>query len=546
MLRDICMLSLPLALTLALALAVINSCLFCYRRVQAVIECLEFMHAGTPPDCAEAFLRLAISLSVSNQSTSPMEHTEAILHAVLGRQGLLWEWSRSRASASLRVSACGMLRGLMMELPVPQARAVQQGALDWGGLLHHLRLAVAPTAADGSFSRLCGAVAAELERAAQRRMRPFRRALAAGGVGGSLATHGSGAKGTSGSGAVSAASQRSVGGGGGISEKAGPGEELVALAGRHTGMLAVRQGEDGSDEDEDGPTGAGKGGSSGRGTTTAWAAGAAATRAAAAASSREEEDGRFYDESEINAATLPSELLRRCSNEVVHPGAREASREIVAMVCAGNREAMDVLARCLPGHMMALLSTPIPQPAIVSDALQAQVQAPVHSPAPPVSEGKAAADAPKPDDSTASASTPSPAPVPEEGVEVPMGPGAWITGGHRPSLVDNEALIGVGRPGCLWWDASQTPLLTNREERDRSATRAKYTLFPRASAPESAPVYKQLQGAQKAARRIDSGDAATAEKREQAAELLRAPTCTEEIVACQGASAVVDAGQAWQ
>lgn len=129
---------------------------------------------------------------------------------------------------------------------------------------------------------------------------------------------------------------------------------------------------------------------------------------------------------------------------------------------------------------------------------------------------------------------------------MPPGPGAWICDAHRPSLVDSEPLIGVGRPGCLWWDASQTPLLKTREQREAAAARAKHSIYPGSASPANAPAYKQLQGAQKAATRLESGAAVPDAKKAKDAELLRPPTCTEEIMACQAASVGLGSSQlAW-
>jgi hypothetical protein len=54
---------------------------------------------------------------------------------------VLWEWSRSD-DAALRVSSCGVIRGLVLESPPAIVYDIQRSALDWGAFLWHVNASV--------------------------------------------------------------------------------------------------------------------------------------------------------------------------------------------------------------------------------------------------------------------------------------------------------------------------------------------------------------------------------------------------------------------
>jgi hypothetical protein len=54
-----------------------------------------------------------------------------VLSALANHIGLVWEWSRS-TDLRLRVSACGLVRGLVLESPESTVRALQRSSLEWG------------------------------------------------------------------------------------------------------------------------------------------------------------------------------------------------------------------------------------------------------------------------------------------------------------------------------------------------------------------------------------------------------------------------------
>ncbi|CAE7833250.1 unnamed protein product, partial [Symbiodinium sp. KB8] len=142
--------------------------------LQSCLALLPFCHAMTPPATADALCRLLLALTFARQETAPPGAIEAAVEELPRHQGLLWEWSRSSQSPRLRVSALGLLRGLILSGTPAAAAEAQRGAMAWGGLLWHLRLAASPAKQDGPFSRLAGPVAA----AARERARRIREAVA--------------------------------------------------------------------------------------------------------------------------------------------------------------------------------------------------------------------------------------------------------------------------------------------------------------------------------------------------------------------------------
>ena len=58
-----------------------------------------------------------------------------ILAALLAHIGLVWEWSRSD-DPRLRISACGLIRGLILESDTATVETIQRSSLDWGVRRH--------------------------------------------------------------------------------------------------------------------------------------------------------------------------------------------------------------------------------------------------------------------------------------------------------------------------------------------------------------------------------------------------------------------------
>jgi hypothetical protein len=266
--------------------------------LDAVFEALPYCHAASTPALADALCRLLLGLTFARAETAPVGCLETALSRLGEHQGLLWEWSRS-PSPRLRVSAMGVLRGMLLSSTPAETKTLQDNALKWGALLWHLRLSVAATREDGAFSKYAQCVAAlarvraaELAESTQQHRGPFNHRAKD------------------------------------LIEEAVAAEEDGLLAG---GLDAVSK------------------------------------------------DVRVAAE---GACT--------------HSAAREASREIVAILCACNSDAQAVVRRAFPSGLLRTLVN-----------------------APPVDAVDAVSTNPSED------------------------------------LPDDEVLVGVGEPGFLWWDNSQ-------------------------------------------------------------------------------------------
>ncbi|KAA0160728.1 hypothetical protein FNF28_05364 [Cafeteria roenbergensis] len=338
--------------------------------LQSCLALLPFCHAMTPPATADALCRLLLALTFARQETAPPGAIEAAVEELPRHQGLLWEWSRSSQSPRLRVSALGLLRGLILSGTPAAAAEAQRGAMAWGGLLWHLRLAASPAKQDGPFSRLAGPVAA----AARERARRIREAVA-----------------------LRAASLRSEGD---MDAEAASAEEEAAAA---------------------------------------------------------EEDGLVADPSVLGPETLAAaEAL--CT----HAAAREASREMVALLCTRNRDAQLVLERAMPRQMLRLLTEEAPADL-------------------PAEGGEAGPGAPAAGESRGGGEA---AGAGAGSAAAPATAGEAAVGEQElDAAVDSEELVGTGEPGLLWWDASQKPPVKDRAAAARVASSVLSLWYGEAMAP---------------------------------------------------------------
>ena len=115
------------------------------RRFHAVLSAFKALDAKSSTSACDVFCRLLISIAFSHQDTTPFAVVQLVLDSVRSHLPVVWEWSRSK-DPRLRVSACGLVRGLILESAEAVAKDVQLDALQSGVSARAGGLAFAPPA----------------------------------------------------------------------------------------------------------------------------------------------------------------------------------------------------------------------------------------------------------------------------------------------------------------------------------------------------------------------------------------------------------------
>ncbi len=103
--------------------------------LDAILGCLSCLHARSNTRTCDLLCRILVSVAFTRQESTQFPALQQILTALHTHIGLIWEWTRSD-DLRLRISACGLIRGLVLESDEATVKRVQRGSLDWGVRSH--------------------------------------------------------------------------------------------------------------------------------------------------------------------------------------------------------------------------------------------------------------------------------------------------------------------------------------------------------------------------------------------------------------------------
>lgn len=206
---------------------------------------------------------------------------------------------------------------------------------------------------------------------------------------------------------------------------------------------------------------------------------------------------------------------------MVHRLAREASRELVAVLCFRNAAAAAAVERILPAGLTLTLRSPAPRQAGggvnlfdagVSSGSSAEDTAAAAAP-----PGTARAPVPSTCNESmftsprarvvhaAPAATAAPGKSPKKQPQQKQAPGGPPGGGDGSSVIswlsttlwsgDADVPVALGRSGCLWWDAALCSPAASRAQRQAIAAKVKVAWFgvePQARAEHTGPTAAAL------------------------------------------------------